>query len=167
MKFCGKWMLRCFFVILCFQVQNYFKLFLSYVNLFFFYLGFYSWTPPFTWQQGKGEAISLTPPYIPPASQTLRHWLGVYWRDLTSTRSSQQGSNQKFLVSERKLRTTNQKSPRIAFRLYFLGTADDERLGILYSLTKTDVSMIPLLIIFSVSKNLLGFTSILNFIFGW
>ena len=29
-------MLRYFFVIRCFQVQNYFKLFLSYVNLFFF-----------------------------------------------------------------------------------------------------------------------------------
>ena len=35
------------------------------------------------------------------------------------------------------------KSPRIAFRLYFLGTADDQRLGILDSFTTTDVSMIP------------------------
>ena len=57
------------------------------------------------------------------------------------------------------------KSPRIAFRLYFLETVYDQGSGTLDSLTTTDVSMIPFLIVISVSKNLLGFTSIVNFIF--
>ena len=49
--------------------------------------------------------------------------------------------------------------------LYFLGTADDQLLGILDSFTTTDVSIVPFAILISVSKNLLGFTSIVNFIF--
>ena len=48
------------------------------------------------------------------------------------------------------------KSPRIAFLLYFLGTGDDQWLGILDYFTATDVLMILLLIMISVSKNLLG-----------
>ena len=48
------------------------------------------------------------------------------------------------------------KSPRIAFLLYFLGTGDDQWLGILDYFTATDVLMILLLIMVSVSKNLLG-----------
>ena len=56
------------------------------------------------------------------------------------------------------------KSPRIAFHLWFWGTADDYWLGILDSFTKTDVSILLFLIIISVSKYLPGFTSIANFI---
>ena len=96
------------------------------------------------------------------------------------------------------------KSPRIAFRLYFSGNADDQWLGILNSFMTTDVSVIPFLtlfflmfpfdpleniskplvfwclqedrkgilgrkglIIISVSKTLLGSTSIFNFILRW
>ena len=57
------------------------------------------------------------------------------------------------------------RSPRTAFCLYLLRTANDRSLGILYS--ATDVSMKPFLIIISVSQNLIGYMSMVNFTFWW
>ena len=54
------------------------------------------------------------------------------------------------------------KSPTITFRLYYLTTADDQWLGVLDTFTTTDIWMIPFLIIISISKNLLGSTSLVN-----
>ena len=39
---------------------------------------------------------------LPPASETLRHQLGNYYRELTSAHSQQLDSNQEPLISERK-----------------------------------------------------------------
>ena len=48
----------------------------------FFYLGFASRISRFTGRQVKGEAISLYPFLsLPPASQTLRHYLDYYCRE--------------------------------------------------------------------------------------
>ena len=59
------------------------------------------------------------------------------------------------------------KSPRLVFCLYFLGTADDQWLSILDSFNTKDVSVIPFVITIPVWKNIVGFISIANFIFGW
>ena len=52
-----------------------------------------------------GHSINSSLP-LPPASQTLRHQLGYYCRELTSARSQQPDSNQEPLVFQRKSLTT-------------------------------------------------------------
>ena len=52
------------------------------------------------WEGGGHFFNSLLP--LPPASQTLRHQLGDYCRELTSAHSQQLDSNQEPLVSEHK-----------------------------------------------------------------
>ena len=75
---------------------------------FFSYLGFLSRT--FTNHRNAGERgghfINSSLP-LPTASQTLRHQLGNYCRELISGHSQQPDPNGEPLVSERKLLTTN------------------------------------------------------------
>ena len=52
------------------------------------------------------------------------------------------------------------RSPRTAFRLYHLRTANGRSLGIVYSVI--DVSMKPFLIIISAFQNLIGYMSMVN-----
>ena len=80
---------------------------------FFFYVGFFSQT--FTNHRIAGEMEehffkSSLP--LPPASQTLKHQLGDYCRELTSAHSQQPGSNREPLVFERKLLTTKLRALR-------------------------------------------------------
>ena len=85
-------------------------------SIFFFYPSFLPRT--FTNDRTAGERgglffnSSLT---LPPASQTLRHQLGDYCRELTSAHSQKPGSNREPLFSKRKsltskLRTTIRNS---------------------------------------------------------
>ena len=73
---------------------------------FLFYLGFIS---PFmnhrTAWEGAGHFFNYSVP-LPPASQTLRHQLGDYCRELTSAHSQHADLNQEPLVSECKSLTT-------------------------------------------------------------
>ena len=62
------------------------------------------------------------------------------------------------------------RSPITAFRLYRFGTLDDQCTGSLDVLQKTSVvmlSLLSLLLMILVSRNLQGFTSMVKFIFGW
>ena len=70
---------------------------------FFFYLGFLSRTfaNHSTAGEGGGHFFFSSLP-LPPASQTLRHQLGDYCRQLTSAHSQQPDSNREPLFSERK-----------------------------------------------------------------
>ena len=55
--------------------------------------------------EGGGHLFNSSLP-LPPASQTLTHQPGDYYRELTSVHSQQPNSNREPLVSERKLLTT-------------------------------------------------------------
>ena len=60
------------------------------------------------------------------------------------------------------------KSPEIVFRLYLFGILDTQSTALLFSFQFTCVVTIPSLFkLIFVSKNFTGFTSIINFMFGW
>ena len=75
--------------------------------LFFFYLGFFSqtFTNHRTAGEGGGHFFNFPVP-LPPASWTLRHWVGYYCRKIISGRSQRSDSNREPLVSELKWLTT-------------------------------------------------------------
>ena len=58
-------------------------------------------------------------------------------------------------------------SPVIAFRLYRLGTLEDQKTGSLPGFSYTDVTVSPFTCEILVSRNLLGFSSTVCRIFGW
>ena len=74
---------------------------------FFFYLGFLSrtFTNHRTAGEGGGHFFNFSLP-LPPASQTLTHQPGNYFRELTSAHSQQPDSNREPLVSECKSLST-------------------------------------------------------------
>ena len=77
------------------------------LKLFFSYLGFLSrrFTNHRTAGEGGGHFFNSSIP-LPPVSQTLRHQLGDYCRELTFAHSQQPDSNWEPLVSECKSLTT-------------------------------------------------------------
>ena len=70
---------------------------------FFFLPGFFTqtFTNHRTAAEGGGHIFNSSLP-LSPVSQTLRHQLGDYCRELTSAHSQQSNSNREPLVSERK-----------------------------------------------------------------
>ena len=75
--------------------------------IFFFYVGFLSqiFTNHRTAWEGGGHLFNSSLLLLPD-SQTLRHYLGNYCRELTSAHSQQSDSNREPLVSKCKLLTT-------------------------------------------------------------
>ena len=75
--------------------------------MYIFYLGFLSRTLTIHWTAGEERGClfySSLP--LPPASQTLRHWPGNYYRYLITAHSQEPDSNWEILVSESKSTTT-------------------------------------------------------------
>ena len=67
--------------------------------------------------EGGGYLCNSSLP-LPPASQTLRHQLGAYCRELTSAHSWQLDSNREPLVSERKSLTTELRGLKIFAKFF-------------------------------------------------
>ena len=91
------------------------------IFFFFFYLGFLSqtFTNHRTAREG-GVYFFNSSLKLPPASQTLRHWLSDYCREPTSPHSQQPDSNREPLVSERKSLTTKLRWSGHSFVIKFL-----------------------------------------------
>ena len=83
---------------------------------FFFIWVFFHEHSQYTEQQGKGEAVSnfSLPPL--PASQTLRHQMGDYGRELTSAHSQDSELNREPVASDRELLTTKVNAYMFLFK---------------------------------------------------
>ena len=104
------------------------------VSFFFSIWVFFYKHSRITGLQGKGEGISFSLP-LPPGSQTLRHQLGDYCRELTSAHSQQPDLNREPLVSERKSLTTKLRALKLRAWVSLSFLQEHFRLNIYYGST--------------------------------
>ena len=83
----------------------------------FFFLSGFSFTTIHESQdcRGRGRVFFNSSVPLPPTSQTHRHWLGDYYRQLTSAHRQQSDSNREPLVSKHKSLTTKLQALNFKF----------------------------------------------------